>query len=299
MSLYSNIFVHIALWILFALHSLGQTNSSNPIFQTFITEPTFQPPVFDVDKSGAELANGLIVFTPVQGVDSAPMLMTDSGELVWNGPNVISTNLFVQSLHGQPVISYWSGKAITLGIGYGNVTILDDQYNELYTLCPDFPVVSPNGTLTGCTLDLHEAFITDRGTILVTVMNVTTADLTSVGGPKDGWVFESLFLELDIKTQDVIFQWSPLAAGVPINSTKFPLTDAGRSPSNPFDWFHVNSVQSVGDGYLVNARHTWSTYAVNADGKVDWVIEGSTGGDFKLGDGVSFVSISSHLLTAR
>jgi len=294
MSLCSNIFIHIALWSLFALHTLCQ-NSTNPIFQTFKTEPTFKPPVFTIDKSGAELADGLIVFTPIEAQDSAPMLMTDCGDLVWNGPNVPSTNLFVQPLDGQPVLSYWSGSASTLGIGYGNVTILDDQYNELYTLCPDLPVLTPNGTRTGCTLDLHESSITDRGTILVTVMNITKADLTSVGGPKEGWIYDSFFLELDIKTQDIVFQWSPLAAGIPINSTNLPLLNTGGSVSNPFDWFHLNSVQAVGDGYLVNSRNTWSTYAVNADGKVEWVIQGSTGGDFKLGDGVHFVSIPDHL----
>lgn len=283
------------LWSLFVVPILSQSNSSN--FQTFITEPQFNPPVFAVNKSGAELAAGLLMFTPIQvtNQDSAPMIMTDSGDLVWNGPAAASTNLLVQALDGQPVISYWSGLPIKIGIGYGNITIVDDQYNVLYTICPDFPVLTTNGTMTGCTLDLHESSITDRGTILVTVMNVTNADLTPVGGPKDGWVFESLFLEVDIKTQKIVFQWSPLAAGIPINTTNLPLLTTGKSPSDPFDWFHLNSVQAVGDGYLVNSRHTWSTYAVNSRGGVDWVIQGSKGGDFKLGEGVSFVSIPIHL----
>src|SRR5579871_80144 len=156
--------ISIALWSLFTIGALGQTNSSKPQtdssnFQTFITEPQFNPPVFAVNKSGSELAGGLIVFTPVQvtNQDSAPMLMTDEGELVWNGPMQTSTNLFVQTLYGQPVLSYWSGEiVIPIGLGYGNVTILDDQYNVLFTVCPDFPVLTATGPLTGCTLDLHE-----------------------------------------------------------------------------------------------------------------------------------------------
>jgi len=296
--------ISIALWSLFTIGALGQTNSSKPQtdssnFQTFITEPQFNPPVFAVNKSGSELAGGLIVFTPVQvtNQDSAPMLMTDEGELVWNGPMQTSTNLFVQTLYGQPVLSYWSGEiVIPIGLGYGNVTILDDQYNVLFTVCPDFPVLTATGPLTGCTLDLHESAITDRGTLLVIVTNVTEADLTPVGGPKDGWLYENIFLEVDIKTQNILFQWSPLAAGIPLNSTNLPLLDTGKSPSDPFDWFHMNSIQAIGDAYLVDSRHTWSTYAINGNGEILWTIEGSKGGDFKLGDGVRFVSISICLL---
>lgn len=278
--------IYTALWCLFTLRVWSQA------VQTFITEPTLQPPVFAVNKSGAPLGDGLIVITPVQipKPDSAPMLMTDSGDLVWNGPIAPSTSLSVQYLYGRPVLVYWSGLPFTVGIGYGNITIVDDQYNVLYTVCPDFPVLTTTGMNTGCTLDLHEATITDRGTLLVTVLNVTNADLTSVGGPKNGWLFDSLFLEVDIFSQKIVFQWSPFQAGIPLNSTHMPIFATGTSQADPFDWFHMNSIQRLGDGYLVNSRHTWATYFVNCDGKVEWVIEGSHGGDFKLGEGVSFVS---------
>jgi len=231
-----------------------------------------------------------MVLTPVQNQDSAPMLMTDSGDLVWNGPMAPSAALVVQSLNGQQVLSYWSGTPVITGLGYGNITIIDDQYNVLYTICPDFPVLTATGPITGCTLDLHEGKFTDRGTILVMVMNITTADLTPVGGPANGFLYDSLFLEIDIKTQKIVFQWSPLAAGIPLNSTNMPLLTTGKSPSDPFDWFHMNSIQQVGDCYLVNSRHTWATYLVNAKGGVDWVIEGSKGGNFSLGENVRFVS---------
>lgn len=279
-----------ALCSLFALSSLVQTAWSSWPIQTFHTEPEFQPPILSINKTGAHLAEGLIVFTPEGSNDTAPMIFTDSGDLIWNGPAEDTTNLFVQSLDSRDVLTFWSGTGYNVGRGYGNVTVLDDTYSELCTVCPDFPVETTNGTSSGCALDLHESFITPRGTMLATVVNVTTADLSPIGGPEVGWVFDTMFLEIDIKTQEILFQWSPLQAGIPINSTKLPLLGTGTSKANPFDWSHMNSVETLGDGYLANSRHCWSTYAINRDGEVEWTIEGSTGGDFTLPDDVGFVS---------
>ncbi|KAG9506478.1 hypothetical protein J7337_000009 [Fusarium musae] len=143
--------------------------------------------------------------------------------------------------------------------------------------------MTTDGSVTGCSsLDLHESFVTTRGTILCTAVNVTNADLTSIGGPSDGWVFDTMVLEIDIKTNDILFMWSPLKAGIPINSTKLSLSSSGTSQSNPFDWFHMNSVTTLKDGYLANSRHTWTSYALDSKGKLQWSLEGSNGGDFSL-----------------
>lgn len=274
---------------LFALCSAQTTTNPWP-YQTFQTESQFQPPVLSINKTGAQLADGLIVFTPDGGQESGPVLMTDSGELVWNGPGVLAFNLFVQSLDGQPILTYYSGTIIS-GYGYGKVEILDNGYNEIYTICPNLTVVTPDGSTANCSLDLHESLVTSRGTILATAVNVTTANLTSVGGPEIGWVYDSLFLEIDIKSQEILFQWSALGAGIPISSTKVPLSSYGSAQSNPFDWFHLNSVQLLGNGYLANSRYTWSTYALSSEGDVEWMIEGSTGGNFSLPSGANFVNL--------
>jgi hypothetical protein len=51
-----------------------------------------------------------------------------------------------------------------------------------------------------CQADLHESYVTDRGSLLVTGYNLTQADLTSVNGSAQGWVYDSLFFDIDIET---------------------------------------------------------------------------------------------------
>jgi hypothetical protein len=125
------------------------------------------------------------------------MIMTDEGELVWYVETAApQTNLFAQQLDGKPVLTRWHGKGSKNGHGYGSVIILDDY------------------------ADLHESFITDLGTILVTAVNTTQADLTSVGGLVDGWILDNWIFEIDIKTNEIVFSWSALEAGIPLNLSK-------------------------------------------------------------------------------
>jgi hypothetical protein len=271
---------------------------SRTAFQVFHSS-NFTPPELQVNKSGAALADGYLFITPTLfTLDQAPLIMSDSGELIWNGPLESSTNFLVQTLKGQSVLTWWTGIASNLGRGYGQVNIVDQTYTQIYTVCPDIQVLTTSGMSSGCSLDLHESLITETGTMLCTLVNVTRADLTSLGGPVDGWVLDTLFLEVDIATNDILFMWSPTQAGIPINSTKSqrsPISGTGTAQSSPFDWFHANSVSKLQDGsYIVNSRNTWSTYCVGSDGKVKWTLEGSTGGDFApLPDGADFVSDST------
>ncbi|KAM0352605.1 hypothetical protein ACHAP4_008751 [Fusarium culmorum] len=229
--------------------------------------PGLHAPELSVNKSGAPLAEGLLFMT----VSDGPVIMTDSGDLVWNGPDGFASNLFLQTLDDKPILTFWNGTGSLLGHGNGQVNVLDMSYTQLYTICPNITVMTTDGPATGCnSLDLHESFVTTRGTILCTIVNVTNADLTSVGGPSDGWVFDTMFMEIDIKTNDILFLWSPLKAGIPINSTKRPLSSTGTSRSDPFDWFHMNSVTTLEDGYLANSRHTWTSYALNSRGELQW-----------------------------
>jgi hypothetical protein len=280
--------------LFFAALATAQSSTSEALSsQTFVSAPELYAPVLSVNKSGGELANGLLLMTTA---NDGPLLMTDSCDLVWNGPEKQTTNLFVQSLDGERVLTYWTGTGSNIGRGYGQVNILDTTYTQIYTICPNLSLMTTTGLSTGCVLDLHESLVTTRGTILCTAVNVTTADLTSLGGPRVGWVYDTLFLEIDIKTNEVMFLWSPLAAGIPINSTKQVLSSAGTSQSRPFDWFHMNSVTALNNGYLVNSRHTWSAYAVDSSGRVQWTLEGSTGGDFSLPAVANFVCL--HCLQA-
>jgi hypothetical protein len=61
--------------------------------------------------------------------------------------------------------------------------------------------------------------ITPHGTIVVTAYNLTMADLTAVGGNSNGYVWDSQFYEVDIKTGEVLFRWSALDAGIAISES--------------------------------------------------------------------------------
>ena len=246
--------------------------------QSFKTAPAFRPPVLDVFKSGASLAPGLLMmsFIPVTNeIENAAVIMTDSGDLVWNSPPGSYSNLRVQSLDSEPVLTFWNGSSIGEK-GYGWVSILDTTYTEIYRVCPQIYALTPDNTTFPCYGDIHESYITDRGTMLMTVYNITTADLTSINGPKNGWIYDGIFYELDIKTNKTLFRWSAYEAGIPLAASRAPLGEAGLGSGtleDPYDFFHINSVELVGSHYFMNSRHYWTSYLLNSKGDIEWEIE--------------------------
>lgn len=248
-------------------------------YQVFKSSP-FNPPELEITTDGQPLSPGLLFITPDNINDTAPLIMTDAGQLVWNGPMTNANNFRVASYEGKTILTYWSGSSTSRGNGYGNVTFLDAAYNEILNVCPQFGLVTPDNFTYPCQADLHESFVTDRNTLLVTAYNVTETDLISVGGPSNGWVLDCLFFELDPKNGDIIFRWSALEH-VPVSETKLSFAGGGGfSQSDPFDWFHINSVVNIDDHFLVNSRHLWTTYLVTTEGDIEWTLQGDTGGDF-------------------
>ena len=57
-------------------------------------------------------------------------------------------------------------------------------------------------------MDEHEFLITPSNTALILADGVTTANLTSIGGPADQQVDANVVQEIDIKTGKVLFQWN-------------------------------------------------------------------------------------------
>lgn len=267
-------------------HIGGNMTGATWPWQIFQSSP-FNPPQLDIRHSGDPLAEGLLFMTPssfrsVNSVkEAAPLIMTDRGQLVWNGPISNATNFRATTYKGSPILTFWSGVSTeggNIGHGYGNITFLDDSYRNILTVCPQLGLSIPGGNKFPCEADFHESFVTDRNTLLISAYNATPADLSVISGPKDGWIFDCLVYEVDPETQAILFQWSAIEH-VPISQTKYPLGGSGNK-TVPFDYFHINSITTVGDSYLVNARHTWSTYLVSAEGDIQWTLQGETGGDF-------------------
>ena len=80
-------------------------------------------------------------------------------------------------------------------------------------------------------------------------MPETRTDLTAVGGRAEGNVLDSIVQEVDVATGKVLFEWHSLDH-VPLTETYAPLLD-------PFDYFHVNSIDVDRDGNLdhLGAKH--------------------------------------------
>nr|POE49756.1 hypothetical protein CFP56_74594 [Quercus suber] len=248
------------------------------------------PPLFQVNQTNKALSPGLIFYADVDSSSTPgekqqyPLISTDQGDLVWAGPAAATNNFKMQQLKGKPVISYWIGTGTAgangqAGHGYGQVEVLDTNYKKIFTVCPNIDITLPPGTTANCVADIHESYITESNTILVTAYNITQADLRPVGGPKNGWVLDPLAVEVDLNTNEALFIWSPLAH-VSVTASRLPLNGAGTSPSNPYDFFHTNSIQSFNGKFLINSRHTWSAYYVDRSGDIEWMINGDDGGDF-------------------
>ena len=124
--------------------------------------------------------------------------------------------------------------------------------------------------------------MTDRNTMVVTSYNNTQYDLTSIGGPKDAWVADGLFFEIDIDTGKVLFEWRALEH-LDLKASRFSFNGPGAGVTErvPWDWLHINSVQRVGNDYLISARHHWALYLISGkDGSMIWKLDGIGGGSF-------------------
>lgn len=248
------------------------------------TSMNFQPPKLEVNKTGTT-EPGYLFLGPrggVQPAGQAALIYDDEGNLVYEGPEEVTANFRVQQLNGQDVITFWSGTMMDLGFGYGAVHILDNTYKEIYTVTLTGAFVTPDNVAKDSYIDLHESHITSRNTLLVTAYNVTQHDLTSLGGNSSEWMLDSHFYEIDISTNQILYSWSALdhEDQIPLNSSHQKLGADVGSQKKPYDAYHINSITTTTNGYLVSLRHMWSGYHILPNGSIEWQLSGANGGDF-------------------
>ena len=107
-------------------------------------------------------------------------------------------------------------------------------------------------------------------------------DLSPIGGPKDGMVWDGIVQEVDIETGEVLFEWHSLEhVGVEESYIGLP-----EDPDYLYDYFHNNSIDVEPDGnLLLCARNTWTVYkVVRSSGEVLWRLGGKKS-DFEMGPG--------------
>jgi Arylsulfotransferase (ASST) len=241
-------------------------------YAKFMSQPSFRIPTLEVSTL-ASPAPGLVLVETLNGPGQrGPLIVDNHGEPVWFRPlDKYAINFRKQVYRGRPVLTWWEGQVTKIGTSEGENVILDQRYRE----------VARVGAGNGYRADVHEFQLTTKGTALLTVHAETTADLTSVGGSSSANVLDSIVQEVDVATGKVLFEWHSLDH-VPLTETYAPLLD-------PFDYFHVNSIDVDTDGNLVvSARNTSAVYKIDRrTGDVIWRLGGRRS-DFAVEPGAGF-----------
>jgi Arylsulfotransferase (ASST) len=245
--------------------------------ESFVSAPTLQPPTVSLTATPATPAAGDIFLTADSGYgQNGAMIIDSAGRLVWFEPAAKGDaveNLREQTYAGGPVLTYWQGH-IDYGVGFGSDTILGANYRPVATVDAG----------NGYSADLHELQLTPSGSAYLTAYSLVHADLSSVGGSRDGVLQDAIVEEVDVKTGLVMFEWHAYGHVALGDSYAATPSDANR----PYDFFHANSISldpSGGGDLLVSSRNTWALYDISqSNGAVLWRLGGKRS-SFRMGAG--------------
>jgi Arylsulfotransferase (ASST) len=260
--------------------------TSQPRTHSFVTHPGFQAPIVTMSGKNPDTTSGDFFLDSQNTGQGAAYILNPQGGLLWYQPaptqpsHLSIHNVRLQSYHGNPVLTYWQGKYSKAGGGsHGEGVILNHHYQTIHT------VTAGNGYQKDG-VDLHEFTLGHEGseaTAFIGIFAPAQANLTSVGGPPDGTVYDRVIQEVDIATGKVIWEWHALGH-VPLKDSYLPYT-FGQG----YDFFHLNSIQQLPDGnILISARNTWGVYLIDKKtGKVTWRLGGKRS-SFKMGAHTNF-----------
>ncbi len=265
-----------------AATNAAATRSASKKTHTFITLPGDKPPIVTISGKDTDHKSGDIFLTAQDTGQAAPYILDRRGDLLWYQPSGTPStfNLRVQSYDSQPVLTYWQGHVVCPPCsGEGSDPILNEHYQTIHT-------VTAGGGYQNQGTDLHEFTLGSEGsegTAFVTIWSPIQANLTSVGGPANGTLFDWIIQEIDVATNKVIWSWHAYG--------HVPIKDSYATYVNgqPYDYFHLNSIQQLSNGNLIiSARHTWAVYEINkSTGKIKWTLGGKHS-TFKMGTGTKF-----------
>jgi outer membrane protein assembly factor BamB len=256
-----------------AYPALPQVPVGSNGLQHFRSRPDLTPGALTVTKNSAPASAGDIFLAPQFGpTQDGPMILDRQGRLVWFHPTpigskLLSTDFRVQSLFGQPVLTWWQGYTVS-GSGSGAGYIYNRDYQQQYVV----------HAANGLAMDLHEFLITNSGQAYVIAVS-------PVKVPNDRRpLVDSVLQEIDIKTGLVLFEWHALDhISLQESSQVGP-----HIPGHIVDPFHFNSVGLDRDGNLIaSARNTSAVYKIDrSTGQIIWRLGGKKS-SFKMGSGTT------------
>jgi hypothetical protein len=267
-----------------------QFQTPNPITQSpqvwsFQSEPQLHPMKVQINKYDSSTYSGLIFLGPYAYSDDAEygqpgsLILDNSGNPVWfrplSSPNLMNTDFRVQQFNGRPVLTFWQGTLATPP-AYTNVPAGSSEPGSCYYIVDNtYNVIGTVTAQNGYTSDVHEFFITPNNTALLLSTQAVPMDLTTYGGPKNGYVQDFAVQEIDPSTNRLLFFWSALQH-IPLSDSYEPASSA-TSSGNIWDAYHLNSVgltDSAND-ILVSGRNTFTIYRLNKQtGKILWRLGG-------------------------
>ena len=269
----------LAAWLLTRDSDSGEPSPTAADVLRFHSRPTLDPDriLVTVPPRG-NLAPGYVFLAVKRGPgQDGPQIVDNHGHVVWfrpAPPHHAVTGFQVQRYRGQPVLTWWQGRT-RYGHGMGEYVILDRHYREIAR------VRAGHGYMG----DHHEFQLTPRGTAYMSIYAPRRMDLRSVGGRRDGTIFESIVQEVDIASGRVVWEWH--------SADHLPVSEGVTPPKEgkPHDYFHVNAVdedEGKPGRLLMSARNMHAIYEIDKrSGRVLWRLGGRRS-DFRIGPGVRF-----------
>ncbi|KAF3763600.1 hypothetical protein M406DRAFT_263071 [Cryphonectria parasitica EP155] len=198
--------------------------------------------------------------------DSGPLILrTDDLSAVYiNRTFDACFNVRVQEDRGSAYLTFYGGPMSGIGLGDGYAHAFDQTYRETYLVAAQKLRVKA---------DIHEFEMTGHGTALVTAYELVPWDLSAfLGGTlpfRRVYIKDSIFQEIDLDTNEVLFQWRA--------SEHINMGDSYQPVGNGrWDFFHINSIQkSKAGNYLISARHMHAVYLISGTtGQILWTLGG-------------------------
>ncbi|KAJ4516435.1 hypothetical protein HRR81_005974 [Exophiala dermatitidis] len=228
-----------------------------------------------------------------------PIIMDARGELVWMEDRYGQAMDFkVQQYRGHDYLTFWTGEDSGT-FGTGSYVMLDSSY-QLYKR------ISPSGD-RGLMGDLHEFKITRNNTALMTIYEPKQADLSSFGVAGTGWIYDSLFQEIDIESGQLLFEWRAsdhyhvqdtyhtieAEARRPVLDLSGRRTTSrsliGTTKDSAWDFFHINSIdknEETGE-YYISSRYMHTVTCIRPDGSIRWILGGKKNQFTDLSEGAA------------
>ena len=255
-------------------NNLDAYHEVNP-YQEYKSHPGLKSPIWQANKLDLDLVSlePYLFLAAGFGDDTySPYIFNATDlSLVYADPQY--ANVFevrAQEVDGETFLTFWHGVTRAGGQADGYCVFFDSEYKLRYN-------ITAKGEGITALAASQEVQVTKDGSVLLTVYNPITHDLTALGADKEGKLMDSMFQEVDPKTGDIAFTWSaadhfkPENAVVPYADSKFSVGGAG------YDFFHINSVEKTKNGdYLVSSRHmSIITLISGKDGKPIWAAGGN------------------------